>query len=232
MKHATFSQRGFAAIEAILIIVAVAIIGGTGYYVYHANKKTNNTYNSATKTAQSSPSKVTKKKITAADPTANWTAYKSATGQFSLKYPASWVQPTNKAACGAGFFDRAVYLGPDTQSVLKCATEDFGQIQVASIAGNQVDVSKSKISPVLYKNIVSTSATAAGVSGTRIAALAINQTSDLGGYPDNTVIVEYVFYANGNTYVAKYAQVTVGSAPSSNVLADFDLMITKTLQFN
>ena len=232
MKHSNFSQKGFAVVETALIIVILAIVGGTGYYIYQANKKTSNTYNSAAKAAQSSPSKVTKKKVAAADPTANWTAYKSADGQFSLKYPADWVQPTNKDLCGAGFFDRAVYLGPDTQSVLKCATEYFGQMGVVSAAGNQVDDYKRRISPVLYKNVVLTPATASHVSGTRISALAINQSDSLGGFPDNTVVVEYVFYANGNTYVAKYAQVPAGNYPSSNVLADFDLMITKTLQFN
>jgi len=51
MKHAKSNHKGFAAIEAVLILVAVAIIGGTGYYVYHANKKATSTYNSASKTA-------------------------------------------------------------------------------------------------------------------------------------------------------------------------------------
>lgn len=55
---------GFAALEAVLIVVIVVLVGGTGYFVYHANKKTNDTLNSAAKVAQSSP-KFAKKKTVA-----------------------------------------------------------------------------------------------------------------------------------------------------------------------
>lgn len=37
------NQKGFAMIEAALIIVIAAIIGGTGYYVYHTNQQTDKT---------------------------------------------------------------------------------------------------------------------------------------------------------------------------------------------
>ncbi len=37
------NQNGFTALETILLIVIAAIIGGTGYYVYHANKKSDDT---------------------------------------------------------------------------------------------------------------------------------------------------------------------------------------------
>lgn len=35
------SQTGFSAIEALLIVVIVAIVGGTGFYVYHAQTNAN-----------------------------------------------------------------------------------------------------------------------------------------------------------------------------------------------
>jgi hypothetical protein len=50
-------QKGFSAIEALLITLVVAIVGGTGYYVWHANHNSDNTYSSATKSATSSPEK-------------------------------------------------------------------------------------------------------------------------------------------------------------------------------
>lgn len=53
------NRKGFAAAEAILIVVILAILGGTGYYVYNANKKTNDTLDSASNTSQSSASKAT-----------------------------------------------------------------------------------------------------------------------------------------------------------------------------
>ncbi|MEK7059705.1 MAG: hypothetical protein AAB971_03035 [Patescibacteria group bacterium] len=65
MTSPKFNQRGFAAVETILIIVIVAIIGGAGYFVYSSNKKTNDTLNSAAKVAQSSPDSNTKTKSVA-----------------------------------------------------------------------------------------------------------------------------------------------------------------------
>lgn len=47
MKQTSINQKGFAALEAILILVIVAIIGGTGYYIYHANSKATDDQNAA-----------------------------------------------------------------------------------------------------------------------------------------------------------------------------------------
>jgi hypothetical protein len=65
------SQRGFAAVEALLISVVVAIIGGTSYYVWRANQKSSDTYSAANKSALSSPAK--KKTV------------KAASSEFSIK---------------------------------------------------------------------------------------------------------------------------------------------------
>lgn len=73
-------QKGFAAIEAVLVLVVVAILAGTGYYVYHANKKTDATLNAASKASQSSPAKTTKKKASAKQP-----ADSTATQYFTIK---------------------------------------------------------------------------------------------------------------------------------------------------
>lgn len=48
------NQKGFSAVEALLVIIILLLIGFIGYYVWHANKKTDNTYNSAAKTASTS----------------------------------------------------------------------------------------------------------------------------------------------------------------------------------
>jgi hypothetical protein len=43
-----FNQRGFAAVETILILVIIAIISGTGYYVFHTKNNTDNIADSST----------------------------------------------------------------------------------------------------------------------------------------------------------------------------------------
>lgn len=41
-KKNQYLQQGFGSLETVLIILIIAIIGGTGYYVYQANRKTAN----------------------------------------------------------------------------------------------------------------------------------------------------------------------------------------------
>ena len=48
------NQKGFAALEIALVLVIAAIIGGTGYYIYQATKKSSQTYNAASKAALTS----------------------------------------------------------------------------------------------------------------------------------------------------------------------------------
>lgn len=52
-----FNQKGFALVETLLILIILAIICGTGYYVCNSNKKANDTFNAASKSAKSSPAK-------------------------------------------------------------------------------------------------------------------------------------------------------------------------------
>jgi len=60
------NQKGFAAVEAVLIVIVIALVGGSGYFVWRAQKNVNTAYNAASKVAQSTPEKVTKKASTTA----------------------------------------------------------------------------------------------------------------------------------------------------------------------
>lgn len=44
MKH---NQKGFGAIEALLFLILLSILGFTGYYVWHTSKNANSTYSKA-----------------------------------------------------------------------------------------------------------------------------------------------------------------------------------------
>lgn len=85
--YKTINQRGFAAIEAVLIFVIVAIIGGTGYYVYNANKEANQSLaptQAAVSKSSGSIENLTK-------------TYSDDFGHFSVKYPADWKLSTKPA---------------------------------------------------------------------------------------------------------------------------------------
>jgi len=40
-------ERGFSAVETLLVVVAIAAVGLIGWYVYHVRQTTNSTYNAA-----------------------------------------------------------------------------------------------------------------------------------------------------------------------------------------
>lgn len=44
MGKLTKHQRGYTAVEAVLILVALAIVAFVGWYVHHATTQANNTY--------------------------------------------------------------------------------------------------------------------------------------------------------------------------------------------
>jgi len=49
------NQKGFSAVEGLLILVIVAIIGGTGYFVMSTQKKTNTNLDNAAQSSQVVP---------------------------------------------------------------------------------------------------------------------------------------------------------------------------------
>jgi Tfp pilus assembly major pilin PilA len=50
------NQKGFAVLETLLILVIIAIIGGTGYFVWHSRNQTNNSLDNTTKVNQTDQS--------------------------------------------------------------------------------------------------------------------------------------------------------------------------------
>ncbi len=56
------SQKGFAVLEGLLILVIIGIIGGTGWYVIHSKNQTDQTLTAAASTNQTPTAKTTAKK--------------------------------------------------------------------------------------------------------------------------------------------------------------------------
>jgi hypothetical protein len=86
------NQAGFAAIEALLIVVILAIIGGTGYFVWHARQSTND---SLDKAAQSTQVVETKKstnptKSSSSDETSQWYLYEAPSKAYTVRLADGW----------------------------------------------------------------------------------------------------------------------------------------------
>jgi hypothetical protein len=93
-------QSGFSAVAGLLIIFIVAIIGGTGWYVWNSNKKTNDTLSQADKSSNVAAGLSTKKQtsqsireIQPAEGITGWKEYKDSEYGFSFRYPAEdkWI---------------------------------------------------------------------------------------------------------------------------------------------
>ena len=211
-------QRGVTPLIILLLLIILAIIGFAGWKIWDTNKKP------ATKATESTAKTTKKKAITKeADPTTGWTAFDSDSGVFSLRYPSDWLIPTNLELCSEGL----ILIAPDAASLGKCATEFSGQISISSVAG---DSSADLIPSEGYEGIVTEDVTVDSVAGKKYTATAQDQETIfmVGGLPDNTKLVRYVFVTGGRTYIASYIQ-----EPSfTDVLTFFNLIVNNTLEFS
>jgi hypothetical protein len=74
------NQKGFGAVEGLLILILVSILGFTGYYVYHSRNNATSTYNNAASTGtnvSNSPQNLKK--------------YTDSSGTYSFSYPENWA---------------------------------------------------------------------------------------------------------------------------------------------
>lgn len=107
------NQSGLTLVEVLLIIIALAIIGFTGWFVYHSNKTTDNTLKSTDKVGQSSAAKVV--------PITSFDQCKKATGStIEQTYPEQCVSKSGKT-----FTDTSVSApaAPSTTTTTKAAAE-------------------------------------------------------------------------------------------------------------
>ncbi len=84
------NQKGFAAVEALLIVLVIGLIGSVGWYVYQNN---NNGKNNQT-TEDSKSSKVDAQN----DEYADWNTYNAKLGGFTLRYPRDWTVIRDESA--------------------------------------------------------------------------------------------------------------------------------------
>ena len=155
---------------------------------------------------------------TPADPTASWTAYSDPVDHFSLRYPPAWQQRACPSDVHTGLF-----LAPSVDALAICNSGFVGQMSVVAVTGDEHNALQLSDLP----DLVTAAVTVGGHAGTRQAGTAV--ASDTGVGPvAGTRLVVYVFVNGGRTYRLAYAQAPSGPT-STNVLADFDLMVTRTL---
>jgi hypothetical protein len=96
MKKLDDKQSGFSAVEILMVILAIVLIGGVGFLVYHKahHKKETSAYAAYFPNASSHA----------------WTKYTTHFDRISLTYPASWRRYTSNSFTGN---DDTSFLSPD-----------------------------------------------------------------------------------------------------------------------
>lgn len=84
-------QLGFGAVEIIIMIVIVALIGGGAWYVWQAN-------NSNNQSQANQSSETSGKNVLPVDKYAGWKQYCGKLQKICFKYPADWVISADSAA--------------------------------------------------------------------------------------------------------------------------------------
>ncbi len=249
------NQRGFAALEGLLIFLIVAIIGGVGWFVWKSHNSANDSLDNAnaanggdlpklapvmtykeclkSKTStvdnKSFPKTCTSKagkKFTDPNPYADWKNYSSTVGKYSLKHPANW----QAVVCNPAETDLTLYLGPTKASSAVCSSGKPAQIRVVSTPAVPT-FSEQNMSSNTYSDITSKKIVADGVTGKRQSG---KLKADQGGpeaIPANTQVVIYQFLATGRSYIIIYIQTPTGDY-SSNSLKLFDSMVQNTFKIN
>lgn len=150
------------------------------------------------------------------DETVEWTKYDA--GLYNLRYKPGWLVKT----CSRDDPNQTVYLAPDSESQVICNSEKGAQMSFA-VYDRDARTNEDQIDD--YATAISISAiTLNDTAGKRISYTHIGNEFVQAGTKD----VSYEFYTDGKTYTAYYSE----SPDYTDVLADFELMITNTWQFS
>jgi hypothetical protein len=85
-------QDGFSIVEGLLIVVMVAMLGGVGWYVWHANGQANKNLDSAVNSANNSADATKKaQENKKANIYAGWKTYCDPMKVGCIKYPSDWT---------------------------------------------------------------------------------------------------------------------------------------------
>jgi hypothetical protein len=108
------NQKGFSAVEGMLILVIVGIIGGVGWYVWNSNNKANQSLDNASKASSTGVSQI---KVSGFKVPSDWLTYRNDDYGFSFKHPNDWKLKENSGVDGRGVEVEVSVISPNATEV-------------------------------------------------------------------------------------------------------------------
>ena len=84
----TLDQKGFGIVQTLLLVIIIGLIGGTGYYVYNAQKDTNKSLDNANQTLEQLSKKNSSDEVK--DAQEQWTEFNFNQQDVSFRIPDGW----------------------------------------------------------------------------------------------------------------------------------------------
>lgn len=84
------NEKGFSAVEILIVVVIVGLIGGVGLYVLSSQKKTNNALDNSTTQNVTQSSYEKEGIVETKDESAGWLIYKSPKNDFEIRLADGW----------------------------------------------------------------------------------------------------------------------------------------------
>jgi hypothetical protein len=186
-------QNGFSAVEAILILVVLGIIGAAGWYVLRvrSDNKQPDQQSTTQKTTDQQP----------VDTTATWLTF-SKYG-YSFKYPKDWVLVDNgndnPRLTSPNYKDNAAGGNQGTSTIL--SGESFGVTQT-SVPQTDVTADNYLTNPVLFPAVTGRTGKVVSINGAKTVQIVTIQneydsTQNVFFRKDGTRVTVGIGYAHG-----------------------------------
>ncbi len=208
------NQKGFTAVEGLLIVLILVVIGAVGYMVYHNDHKAKTTTSISTTAASKPPVKTTPttsqypKYTTISTLPSGWSTYTNSTYNFSIDYPSTWTQAnTSKSSTtyasdsSINFFD--IHFNNPAAPGSNTITYDYGvQVTNQSLSQNLTADENSLVnnnngngSAVSAKIVDTKNYTFNGDNAVQLDVAITDKNAGTTSYN-----VDFIVYANGYSY--------------------------------
>lgn len=138
MDKISENEKGFSAVEVVLVLVIVVLIGTVGWLVYKNHHKTTTTaFTATTATKPAETTKSTSTTTQTTNPYSGWLTYTTQIEKLSFKYPNNWTIKDNSGTQADGKVIDNVNVTPPDGSLTNGFTLQFRDGQFSGVQANE-----------------------------------------------------------------------------------------------